>query len=272
MALGHAPVTVPPGFLEVTLVRLSRILALTGLAALSACADPALEKRVADLETQVKDLSTKVDDVKARGPGPGGPGGPAAADVNPEREQAASELFRLANEASEAGNYDVAKAKLGELASQYGDTRASKRAGRLGAELAVVGIDAGELSTEKWYSAKQASMNDGKATFVVFWEAWCPHCIEEVPKLEATYTKYNGKGLNIVALTKVTRTSSDDKVNEFIKEHKLTFPVGKEAGDMSTRFGVQGIPAAAVVKNGKVVWRGHPARVTDAMIEGWIAG
>lgn len=254
------------------MVRLSRSLALIGLVALTACADPALEKRVADLETQVKDLSAKVDDVKTRGPGPGGPGGGmGAVEVNPEREQAASELFRQANEAAEAGNYDLAKGKLGELASTYGDTRASKRAGRLAAELAVVGVDAGELVTTQWYT-KQAKMNDGKATFVVFWEAWCPHCIEEVPKLEATYEKYNGKGLNVVALTKVTRTSSDEKVNEFIKEHKLTFPVGKEAGDMSTRFGVQGIPAAAVVKDGKVVWRGHPARVTDAMIEGWIAG
>ena len=251
------------------MVRIARTFALLGIAALSACADPALEKRVADLETQVKDLSAKVEEVKTRGPGPGGPG--AAPDVNPEREQAASELFRLANEASEAGNYDVAKAKLGELAAQYGDTRASKRAGRLAAELAVVGIDAGEITTEKWYT-KQASMNDGKATFIVFWESWCPHCQEEVPKLEATYNKYNGKGLNVVALTKVTRTSTDDKDNEFIATNKLPFPVGKESGDMSSRFGVQGIPAAAVVKDGKVVWRGHPARVTDAMIEGWIAG
>jgi thiol-disulfide isomerase/thioredoxin len=249
------------------LLRIARSFALIGLASLTACADPALEKRVADLETQVKDINTKMEGMKSAGPGPAVEG----PQVDPAREQAASELYRQANEFSEAGKYDEAKGKLGELAAQYGDTRAAKRAGRLSAELAVVGIDAGELTTEKWYT-KQTSMNDGKATYVVFWESWCPHCQEEVPKLEATYDKYNSKGLNIVALTKVTRTSSDEKVNEFIKEHKLTFPVGKETGDVSTRFGVQGIPAAAVVKDGKVVWRGHPARVTDAMIEGWING
>ena len=35
-------------------------------------------------------------------------------------------------------------------------------------------------------------------------------------------------------------------------------------------FAVSGIPAAAVVKNGKVVWRGHPARINDEMLKGWM--
>ena len=38
---------------------------------------------------------------------------------------------------------------------------------------------------------------------------------------------------------------------------------------MSQHFNVSGIPAAAVVKDGKIVWRGHPARLTDEMIQGW---
>ena len=47
--------------------------------------------------------------------------------------------------------------------------------------------------------------------------------------------------------------------------------MAKEDGQkMSDRFGVKGIPAAAVVKNGKVVWRGHPARIKDEMIDGWL--
>ena len=46
--------------------------------------------------------------------------------------------------------------------------------------------------------------------------------------------------------------------------------MAKESGDASKAFGVSGIPAAAVVKDGKVVWRGHPGRLTEQMIESWI--
>ena len=53
----------------------------------------------------------------------------------------------------------------------------------------------------------------------------------------------------------------------------VSYPIAKESGDaLSKHFGVRGIPAAAMVKDGKVVWRGHPARLTDDMIEGWING
>jgi thiol-disulfide isomerase/thioredoxin len=245
--------------------RLTSSVLFVGLVALASCGtDPALEKRVADLETQVKDLNAKVDAAKTAGPG----GAPA---VDPERDRAAGDLLRLASEAAEAGNYDEAKAKLADLTGQYGDTKAAKRSARLSSELAVIGIDAGDIKVEKWFTGS-ANMNDGKATMLVFWETWCPHCQEEVPKLEDTYTKYKSKGLNIVAVTTESRGATDDTVNQFISEHKLTFPIAKDSGDMSQRFGVQGIPAAAIVKDGKVVWRGHPARIDDSLLTSILDG
>lgn len=248
------------------MARLSSSVLLVGLVALASCGtDPALEKRVVDLETQLKDLTTKVEAIKVA------PAGGGEAALNPEREQAGADLFRLANEASEAGNYELAKTKLAELSATYGDTRAAKRSSRLSGELAVIGTDAGEIAVDKWFIGS-TKMNDGKATLVVFWETWCPHCQNEVPKLEATYAKFKDQGLNVVALTKVTRSSSDEAVSQFITDNKLTFPIGKETGDMSTRFGVQGIPAAAIVKDGKVVWRGHPARIDEGMLTSIING
>jgi thiol-disulfide isomerase/thioredoxin len=113
-------------------------------------------------------------------------------------------------------------------------------------------------------------MGDGKATLVVFWEVWCPHCRREVPNLQATYEKYNSKGLTVVGVTKITKSSTEEKVTEFIAENKLTYPIAKETGTLSSRFGVRGIPAAAVVKDGKVVWRGHPARLSEDMYESWL--
>jgi hypothetical protein len=39
---------------------------------------------------------------------------------------------------------------------------------------------------------------------------------------------------------------------------------------VASHFGVSGIPAAAVVKGGKVVWRGHPARLSEQMLKDWL--
>ena len=111
----------------------------------------------------------------------------------------------------------------------------------------------------------------GKATLVVFWEVWCPHCKSEVPKLQATYTKYQGKGLQMVGLTKETKGATEEQVKAFVKEHSVTYPIAKEAGqETSEYYGVKGIPAAIVIKDGKVVWRGHPARITDAMLDKFV--
>jgi hypothetical protein len=70
--------------------------------------------------------------------------------------------------------------------------------------------------------------------------------------------------MKVVGLTKVNRSSTDDSVRKFITEQAVTYPMGKEkGGNLSTHYGVAGVPAAALVKDGKVVWRGHPARLND---------
>ena len=124
---------------------------------------------------------------------------------------------------------------------------------------------------EKWYQGEGDIDLTKGTTLVVFWEVWCPHCRREVPNVKETVSKYGDKGLQVVGLTKVTRSSTEEKVTEFIKEHDLNYPVAKEKdGALSKYFNVSGIPAAAVVKDGEIVWRGHPARLSDDMIKGWL--
>ena len=157
-----------------------------------------------------------------------------------------------------------------ELTTNYGDTTTAKRAQSLNAELSVVGKPApADLKVEKWYQGQNEVHIDQGPTLVVFWEVWCPHCKREVPKLEATYEKYKGK-LQVVGLTKITKSSTEEKVQEFITEQKVSYPIAKEDGTLSTYFGVSGIPAAAVVKNGKVIWRGHPAQLDEAKLKSWL--
>jgi peroxiredoxin len=250
-------------FLEESVNRMMTFFAL----GLVACADPELEQRIKDLEAKVADL-------EKRGPAaPGAAGGAAAPTATPEQEQAAAAVLKEATEAVDQMNFDLAREKVAEIKAKYADTRAAKAVQRLDDDLQVIGKPEAPLDVEKWYQGSANDVQGGKATMYVFWEVWCPHCKREVPKLSETYTKYGSKGLKVVGVTRQTKDIKDEQVTAFIEENKVNYPIAKDAGEtLSKYYGVRGIPAAAVVKDGKVVWRGHPAKLNDELIAKWIGG
>lgn len=236
------------------------------LVALTGCAS---QDQVKKLEERVAEIEKKAAAAPPARPGQGQNAAQGSGD--PAKEEAARNLYTQIQEMVGKGDIDGAKAKMTELTANYGDTTTAKRAQSLNAELSVVGKAApAELKIEKWYQGESDVHIDKGPTLVVFWEIWCPHCKREVPKLEATYEKYKGKGLQVVGLTKITKSATEEKVQEFITEQKVSYPMAKETGEMSDYFAVSGIPAAAVIKDGKVVWRGHPGRLTDDMINAWL--
>ena len=227
---------------------------VSGLLA-AGCSDPEMEERMDKMEERVAALESR----------PAGPAGPQAA--SPEQEQAAAQLLKDAQNAYREMDVDTAKAKLAELREKFSATRAFRAGQRIEGEIAVVGRDEIDLDVEKWYQGSAADVKGGKATLYVFWEVWCPHCKREVPKLSETYDKYKSQGLTMVGLTKQTRNVTDEAVTEFVSAQGVTYPIAKEAGaSLSDHYGVRGIPAAAMVKDGKVIWRGHPAQLNDEMI------
>jgi thiol-disulfide isomerase/thioredoxin len=189
-------------------------------------------------------------------------------------EQTAAGLLAEANSMITAGDIDGARKKLDDLLKNHGRTRAARQARSLAMEVAVIGKPApAALEVEKWYQGEgegEESLKAKGATLLVFWEEWCPHCRREVPKLEGVYDRYKAQGLHVVGLTRLTRGVTDDQVQGFLADQHITYPIAKEDGQLSHAFNVRGIPAAAAVKAGKIVWRGHPARLTDAMIQSWL--
>ncbi|MCB9797958.1 MAG: TlpA family protein disulfide reductase [Alphaproteobacteria bacterium] len=166
-------------------------------------------------------------------------------------------LYQQLDAATQAMDWDKARALLDKAKAEAGHTRVASRFARVAEEIAVIGKPAPALEVERWYQG-QTDLNQGKATLVVFWEEWCPHCRREVPALEATYEQLSGEGLNVVALTRITRSSTEEKVQTFIRDSGLTYPVARLGDDkMNEAFGVSGIPAAAVVVDGEIAWRGH---------------
>ena len=217
----------------------------------------ALESRLEALEKQLGDMQsrmTEIEDLALR---------------DQRAEEASKELTRLYN----AGDHLAAKELLDTFQKDYAGTEAAKRATRIAGELQVIGKPApAQVTATQWYAGESAANLDlaSGTALVVFFEEWCPHCKREVPKMQATYDKFSGQGLNVMACTKVTKSATDEKVQEFVTTNNLQFPVFKEDGNLSQYFGVSGIPAAAVVKDGKIIWRGHPANITDAMLASWL--
>jgi thiol-disulfide isomerase/thioredoxin len=242
------------------------------LAALPASAQEtdaaALEERIQALEAKVsaleknlyQRLSTLERQVKqgAQAPNP----------LEGEAQQAYGEINRLVAESK----FDEAKAAMAEFMKKYSGTATAKRAGRLNQELAVIGKTAPtEWSIEKWYQGEsEIDLAGDKTTLLVFWEVWCPHCQREVPKMQAFYDELKDEGLQVVGLTRITKSATEEKVTTFIEENDVKYPLAKESGAISQYFNVSGIPAAAVVKDGKVIWRGHPARLSQDTLKGWL--
>jgi thiol-disulfide isomerase/thioredoxin len=223
----------------------------------------AQKSQVDSLEARVKALEERSASAPAK---------PGAAAASTPEDDAAKKLMEEAQNALAADDYPTATAKLQEVVDKYGTSRVAAAAKKQLPEVQLVGSDAKPLEVEKWYQGK-ASLTDSKATLLVFWESWCPHCKREMPKMPALAEKWKPKGLQVVGITKVTKSATDETVTAFLKENNINIPIAKEKdGSLSAAYAVTGIPAAAIVKDGKVVWRGHPARLTDEAIEKILAG
>jgi len=222
---------------------------------------------VKKLEGKIDTLTEKVDQL-SKSP----KATTATAQATKAEETAAQNLLKEVQDLMGKNDISGAKAKLSEMGKKYSKTRTYKRAQKISKELEVFGKDAPKtLTIDEWYVGNAGDVDITKGTtLLVFWEVWCPHCKKEVPNLQKRYETYKGKGLQMLSVTKLTRSSSKEKVVSFLQENKVTYPSAKENGELSKHFNVSGIPAAAVVKDGKIVWRGHPARLSDEMLDGYL--
>lgn len=250
---------------------MSRLVLALSLLFLAGCpkqGDTESAARMAALEARVMALEARVQRIESSGGAMAG----VAAGPSQDQEAAAADLATRLNEAIEGWDYATAANLCTELDSPaYESTRATRGMRKRCDEVAIVGKDAGTIDVQTWFQG-QATLTDAPLTLVVFWESWCPHCRRELPRLQHKHELYGGRGLQIIALTRVTKSSTDEKVREFLAENDITFPVAKEGGDTATHFGVRGIPAGALVRDGKVIWRGHPARLEDADFEALLDG
>ncbi|MBI2152431.1 MAG: TlpA family protein disulfide reductase [Candidatus Rokubacteria bacterium] len=112
----------------------------------------------------------------------------------------------------------------------------------------------------------------GQVLFLNFWATWCPPCKEEMPAMERLYQRYKGQGFAVLAVS--VDAEGAPVVTPFVKEHKLTFPIGLDPKmALAERYGVRALPTSFLVdRKGTLValalgpreWNGKPAH---ALIE-----
>ena len=217
------------------------------------CVPRAVQERLVALETRVGVLETQVAQA-----------GPAVADA--QADAVLAQRYEEAMALLASGDAQGSKGVLTQTIREYPRHPSIARFQGVLDELDVVGKPAGDLSGVTEWIQGDADLSTGRH-LVVFFETWCPHCRREVPMVD---DRLAGRDASALLLTRLSRGGTLEQTREFLDENDVDAPVAYENGDIATRFGVRGIPAAAIVEDGVIVWRGHPARLEGDLLDQYL--
>ncbi len=148
----------------------------------------------------------------------------------------------------------------------------------------TVGDPAPQLQTGKWIQGNPVTeFESGKAYIVEFWATWCGPCRTTIPHLNEIANQFKDKGLVVIGQN--VWEQDEGEVEPFVKKmgDKMTYRValddkeGSEKGKMAENWmaaaGQNGIPAAFLVDTqGLIAWIGHPAQLSERLINDVLAG
>ncbi len=219
---------------------------------LAGCGYRQLQTRVAVLELELAALREAIED-----PAP-------EAGGEPLDEGAIVALIQAYD--AQLAAFEIAQAgeTLEALRGTYPGSRAWQHVSKLREEYALIGQPAPPIEVLQWFTPPPEDAEPPAATLLVFWEAWCPYCREELPVIQERSEGLDG--LEVIGLSRVSGSSSEEDVRAFIAEHGLRFAAGRDDGSLSEAFHVRGIPAAAIVEDGIITWRGHPGKLDWAQL------
>ncbi len=108
-----------------------------------------------------------------------------------------------------------------------------------------------------------------------FWATWCGPCIKAMPHMEKLHQSVKDKpGFRIVGVNVYDHNQTPDELKKFLskRETKLNYAFAADLDGQTTEAHwlkpqkVNGIPEAFAIKNGKLIWRGHPTLLTEEVL------
>ena len=119
----------------------------------------------------------------------------------------------------------------------------------------------------EWINSQPLTPPDlrGNVVLVDFWTYTCVNWLRTLPYVRTWAAKYKDHGLVVVG---VHTARDSDKLDEFLKEKKVSFPVMIDRGETAERYLVDAWPTYFLIdKTGKVVWGFAHEPPTAAQIE-----
>lgn len=144
------------------------------------------------------------------------------------------------------------------------------------ADVLGVGSAAPALEGVTWVQGEEVKSMDekGKLYIVECWATWCGPCVAIIPHMNELHKKYADKGLVIVGMN--VWEEGIEKSKEFVKKqgegmsYRVAYSGGK-ASKFTTNWleasKTTGIPTAFVVREGKIIFKGHPSGLSEKTIE-----
>ncbi len=144
------------------------------------------------------------------------------------------------------------------------------------AELLGVGSVAPGLGGVTWIQGDEVKSMDekGKLYIVECWATWCGPCVAIIPHMNDLHKKYADKGLVIVGMN--VWEEGIEKGQKFVKDqgdgmsYRVAYSGGKKSKFTTAWLEASkttGIPTAFAVRDGKIIFKGHPGGLKEETIE-----
>lgn len=108
-----------------------------------------------------------------------------------------------------------------------------------------------------------------------FWATWCGPCLAAMPHMEQLHQAFKDNPRMQIIGVNVMDRKSPEALKEFLKNRPapLNYTMAVDVDGKKTReqwltpLNVDGIPHAFAVRNGKLIWRGHPAKLSEEIMQ-----
>ena len=126
-----------------------------------------------------------------------------------------------------------------------------------------------QVYVNNWIKAPAKADLEKPLVYVDFWATWCAPCISSMPHTRGLEQRFGDKVLFVYI-----SNEPEYKIREFIerKQYNDMYMANETEKQNFTQYNIHAIPDAFILDpGGRIVWRGHPAKLTSGVLKTLIA-